>query len=115
MPPQFKSDRKFSVFSYGRSHGPLLLRSEKMHQSQARIDVLIKDVRALEIRSWFEGLEISEADKGYLLDFRSNPIEMIEVGLRVYALAGRGWSGFVVGGALFVQEDGGEFISLNAP
>ena len=86
----FKSDRKFCVFSYGISHGPLLLRSGKIAQHQTRIDVLIKDVRALEIRSWFEGLEMCEVDQNYLRDFSSNPIEMIEVGLRVYALTGDG-------------------------
>src|SRR4030081_3002378 len=50
----FKSDRKFSVVSYGVSHGPLLLRSGKNNEHQTRIDVLILDVRAMEIRSWFE-------------------------------------------------------------
>ena len=42
----FRSDRKFSVFSYGISHGPLLLRSGKTNEHHTRIDVLILDVRA---------------------------------------------------------------------
>jgi hypothetical protein len=107
----FNSDRKFFVFSYGLSHGPLLLRSGKTDQHQTRIEVLIKDVRALEIRSWFEGIEISQVDQNYLRDFASNPIEMVEVGLRVYALTGRGWKGFVVGGNLYLGEDDADFMA----
>jgi hypothetical protein len=82
----FKSDRKFSVFSYETSHGILLLRSGKTNEHHTRIDVLVRDVRAMEIRSWFEGFEITEEDQEYLRGFGSNPIEMIEPGNRVYAL-----------------------------
>jgi hypothetical protein len=110
----FKSARKFSVFCYGISHGPLLLRSGKTDEHHTRIDVLIKDVRALEIRSWFEGLEISEVDRNYLRDFPSNPLEMMEVGLRIYALSGKGWQGFVVGGNLCVHEDDADFMAPSA-
>jgi len=106
----FKSDRKFSIFSYEVSHGLLLLRSGKTNEHHTRIDVLVKDVRAMEIRSWFEGFEIAEEDREYLREFRSNPIEMIEPGNRVYALRGRGWQGFIVGGILLAQEDNGEYM-----
>jgi hypothetical protein len=101
----FKSDRKFSVFSYEISHGLLLLRSGKTDEHHTRIDVLMTDVRAMELRSWFEGLEIKEEDREYLRGFRSNPVEMIEPGNKVYALRGKGWQGFIVGGSLSVQED----------
>lgn len=37
---------------------------------------------------------------------------MMEVGLRAYALTGKSWNGFVLGGSLFVHEDDAEF---NAP
>src|SRR5262249_5317339 len=90
----FRSDRTFSVYSYHVSHGPLLFRSWRKDERPTRIDVLIKDVRAMEIRSWFDGLEITEVDRGYLRDFRSNPDEMMEPGLRVYALTGNTWKGF---------------------
>lgn len=110
----FKSDRKFSVFSYGISHGPLLIRSGKTDQHQSRIDILVNDVRAVDIRSWFEGIEISEVAQDYLRDFPSNPIEMMEIGLRAYKLAGRGWKGFVVGGSLSIHEDEAEFMAPSA-
>ena len=101
----FESDKKFSLFSYGISHGPLLLRSGKTNEHRTRIDVLILDVRAMEIRSWFEGFQVVKVDQNYLLSFRSNPIAMMEAGLNAYALSGNGWQGFVVGVNLCVHED----------
>jgi hypothetical protein len=106
----FKSDRKFSIFSYEASHGLLLLRSGKTNEHHTRIDVLVRDVRAMEIRSWFEGFEIVEEDREYLREFRSNPIEMIEPGNKVYALRGTWWRGFIVAGILLAQEDDGEYM-----
>lgn len=110
----FKSDRKFSVFSYSVSHGPLLLRSGRTDEHHTRIDVLILDVRAMEIRSWFEGIEIALADQKYLQDFRSRPAEMMQPGLNVYAIAGKGWQGFIVGGNLWVHEDEADFMAPSA-
>jgi len=110
----FRSDRTFSVFSYGISHGPLLLRSAKTNEHRTRIDVLILDVRAMEIRSWFEGFEITKVDQDYLRDFRSNPVEMVQAGLSVYALSGKGWHGFIVGGNLCVHENEADFTAPSA-
>jgi hypothetical protein len=110
----FRSDRKFSIYGYGISHGPLLLRSGKTNEHHTRIDVLILDVRAMEIRSWFEGFEITEVDEDYLRDFRSNPIEMMQFGIKVYALSGKGWQGFIVGGNLCVHEDEADFTAPSA-
>jgi hypothetical protein len=107
----FRSERKFSVFSYGISHGPLLLRSGKTAEHRTRIDVLFQDVRALEIRAWFDGLEITEVDRDYLDGFRSNPLEMLEQpGLKVFALDGKGWQGFVVAGGVLLHEDEADFM-----
>lgn len=110
----FKSDRKFTVVGYGVSHGPLLLRSGRTDEHRTRIDVLILDVRAMEIRSWFEGLEIELVDPDYLRDFRSRPTEMMQVGLNAYAISGNGWQGFIVGGNLCVHEDEADFTAPSA-
>jgi hypothetical protein len=107
----FASDRKFSVFNYLIGHGLLLLRSGKTDEHPTRIDILITDVRAMEIRSWFTGIEIAGADEQYLAGFQSNPVEMVEIGHRIYALNGNGWRGFVVGGACFVHEDELDFMA----
>ena len=76
----FKSDRKFWVIGYGAGHGPLLLRSGKTDEHHTRIDLLILDIRAMEIRSWSEGFEIALVDQAFLRDFRSCPAEMMEPG-----------------------------------
>lgn len=110
----FKSPRKFSVFGYSISHGTLLLRSGRSDEHDLRLDVLIKDVRALEIRSWFEGIEIIEVEPSFLNDFPSKPIDMLDVGLKVYALLGTGWRGFVVGGGVFFHEDNAGFMEPSA-
>jgi len=107
----FESKRSFVIFSYAASHGLLLLRSRKTKEAPKRIDVLFQDVRAMELRSWFEGVTIEEVDPTFLRDFHSNPAQMIEPGNKVYSIKGREWLGFIVGGIVSVREDDGEFFA----
>jgi hypothetical protein len=107
----FESERSFVMFSYSASHGLLLLRSRKTKEAPKRIDVLFQDVRAMELRSWFEGVTIEEVDATFLRGFRSNPAQMIEPGNKVYFIKGRDWLGFIVGGIVSVREDDGEFFA----
>lgn len=65
----------------------------------------------MELRFWFEGVTIEEVDAAFLNDFDSNPAQMIEPGNKVYAIKGRGWLGFIVGGIVSTQEDNGEFFA----
>ena len=111
---KYESARNFVVFSYGASHGLLLLRSGKTNAHSTRLDLLIQDVRAMEIRSWFEGIRIEEADLVYLENFSSRPVEMFEHGSKIYAMHGIGWSGFVVGGLAAVHEDERDFMAPSA-
>ena len=107
----FSSSRSFVVFSYAMSHGLLLLRSRKMPPATAtRLDVLFQDVRALEIRCWFDGLTVEETDVNFLQEVRSNPVPLMEHGNKVYALKSSGWVGFVVGGTVSFHEDQGELF-----
>ena len=103
---RFSSDRHFFLVGFHASHGLLLFRSPK-HRDGAttRIDVLIKDVRAVELRAWTDGLLIEEVDAARVSEVQTRPLSLIEPGNRVYALAGDGWNGYVVGGALFTAED----------
>jgi len=110
----FKSDRRFVVFSYEVTHGLLLLRSGKTDKHKTRIDILIRDVRALEIRAWFEGFEFAEGDISNLVGFRSNPVQMFEPGNKIYILRGLAWEGFILGGILFIHEDSEEFTAPSA-
>ena len=110
----FKSDRRFVVFSYGVTHGLLLLRSGRTDRHKTRIDILIRDVRALEIRAWFEGFEVAEGSISNLVGFRSNPDQVFEPGNKIYILRGQSWEGFILGGTLFIHEDNEEFTAPSA-
>ncbi len=68
----FSSDRKFVISSYARSHGLLLLRSVKTTANLTRLDILFQDVRAMEIRGHFEGIEIRLTSLATLKEFASN-------------------------------------------
>jgi hypothetical protein len=58
MATSLEFKRSFVVFSYYMGHGVLLLRSRKTLEHPTRIDILFKDVRAIEIRAWFNGFEL---------------------------------------------------------
>jgi hypothetical protein len=106
---KFRSFRTFDIYSYGASHGLLLFRSRKTNENTTRIDILIQDVRAMELRCWSHGIEIEETSPDYLLTFKSNPAAMIEPGNKVYSVRGNDWQGFIVGGLLASHEDDGDF------
>lgn len=104
------SDRRFSLFSYHPSHGRLLFRSGKTSEYPTRLDVLFRDVRAMELRTWFDSWEIFEVDGDFISKCSSRPIEMLEPGNKIYALLGRGWQGFIVGGIVQTAEDQGDYM-----
>jgi len=87
------------------------MRSRKTKLTPTRIDLLFQDVRAIEVRAWFDGIRIEEVDKQFLKGRGSNPIEMIEPGNKVYSLSSSGWNGFIVGGVFSFTEDDGEFFA----
>ncbi len=110
----FKSDRFFLVFSYEMSHGLLLLRSRRTTAAPTRLDVLFQDVRAIELRMWFEGVEIEEVDAAYLQSAPARPDVLIEAGNKVYAVTGKDWRGYIVGGVMSVCEDDGDAMGPSA-
>jgi hypothetical protein len=112
----YKSARRFSIFGYSMSHGLLLLRSGKSNESPtSRVDILFQDVRAMEIRAWFQGITIEEVDDPQFLEGQpSKPAEMIEPGNKIYSLVSDGWRGFIVGGIVGLKEDDGELFGPSA-
>ena len=106
----FSSTRTFVIYSYAASHGLLLLRSKKTEATPSRVDILFQDVRAIEIRCWFDGIAIEKQDKlEVLASHPSKPLQMVEPGIQVYRLVGRDWEGMIVGGIVQTHEDQGEF------
>ena len=107
----YASQRTFQLFSYAVTHGQLLLRSCKTAIDPTRVDVLFREVRAMELRSWFEGIEIVEEENAAFLATRpSRPVPMFDKEIRFYRLKGNGWEGFVVGGIVSYLEDDGDFF-----
>jgi hypothetical protein len=112
----YQSHRLFSVYGYSMSHGLLLLRSGKSNENPTtRVDILFQDVRAMEIRVWFQGITIEEVDDlNFLADQPSRPAEMIEPGNKTYAQISDGWRGFIVGGIVQFKDDTGELFGPSA-
>jgi hypothetical protein len=106
--PVFFSPRRFVISIYLHGRGLLLLRSNRTNENSTRIDVLIQDVRAMEMRCWSDGITIEEVGPEFLAGFRSNPAEMIERGMKVYSVSGSDWQGFVLGGIVTTQEGEGD-------
>ena len=100
------------LVSYAHSHGVLLIRSKQTGGHSEEIYLVIKDVRAMEARMWFDGIAIDEVDQLYLAGFRSQPSAMVEFGNKIYALLGRDWEGFIVGGAMYFADSGDEVKAL---
>ena len=59
----YSSERKFQVWAYTVSHRQLLLRSVKSATDQTRINLLFKNVRALNLISTLQGIRIEASDQ----------------------------------------------------
>ena len=111
----YASARTFQLFSYGVAHGQLLFRSCKTESDPTRVDILFQDVRAMEVRTWFEGIEIVEEESSAFLASRpSRPVPMFDKEIHFYRLKGTGWEGFIVGGLVAYLEDDGDFFEPSA-
>ena len=101
-------DRQFFIASYSAGHGLLLLRSNRCDEHPlTRVDILFKDVWALESRVLFDGLKIEEVSPEFLEDTRSKAKEVLQQGHKVYCLTSQSWTGFIVGGIVAYCEDEG--------
>jgi hypothetical protein len=92
---------------YAVGHGQLLLRSNRSDEVPTRIEVLFKDVAALELPTLFDGLSITEATpdeaQGLNVQLGSWPIHR----RKVFVLRGTNYLGYVIAGAVFWHEDEG--------
>lgn len=107
----FISPRLFTVFSYQMSHGILVLRSAKTTDSPHRVTIMIKDVKALELRTYIEGIAIEPSSVNEIEAEQARPNEVVEVGHNIFKVTSKSWKGYVVGGAMFVEEDTCEYFA----
>lgn len=98
-------DRRFQLWSYQVSHSVVLLRSIIAPGVGTRMDLMFRSVRAMELRQRYDSLSvdvvsIEEASRGFGLECSDTE------GRHVFSLAdGRGWTGYVVAGSMFLAAD----------
>jgi hypothetical protein len=64
---QITFQRRFQIWIYSVSHGQMLLRSTRSDGLDTSVDVLFKDIAALQLPTAFDGLLITEASNDELL------------------------------------------------
>lgn len=102
-------DREFQVWAYTVGHGQLLLRSNRTAERSTRIDILFKDVGALNMPTILRDLTIAEATAE---EFGLN--RRIAESRRVFRVSSLDYLGFVVAGAVAMQEDDREYNDPSA-
>jgi hypothetical protein len=104
--------RHFQVWRYTKSHGQLLLRSERMQKNgiiPTRVDVFFKNVAAIHLPASFDGLSISEASEA------EKPELHLQIGSKdmrerkVFIVRGSNFQGYVIAGIVVWHEDDGEY------
>jgi hypothetical protein len=99
--------RQFQVWSYTTSHGQLLLRSSKSINYNSRFDVLFKDVAYICIPAVFNCLKVIELDGDPEVSIMLGDLSLHD--RTIFRIAGEGYSGYIVAGAIFWNEDQGEY------
>lgn len=103
------SQRGFQVWRYLVSHRQLLLRSNKGEDNDTRVEVLFKNVTAINLPTHLDGLTIEEPSDGdeqrLAIDF--HPV--LEPGQRIYRVRGLTYNGHIIAGAVFTAEDTGDY------
>jgi hypothetical protein len=95
------------MWLYAVGHGQLLLRSNKSSELPTRIDVLFKDVAALELPTLFDGLSITETTAEEAQSLNVQLGSWSDHGRKVFLLSGTNFVGYVIAGAVFWHEDEG--------
>jgi hypothetical protein len=87
----------------------MLLRSTRSDGLDARVDVLFKDIAALQLPTAFDGLLITEASNDELLKLGPQLGSNSMVNKNVFLIQGSNYSGYVVAGSVFWHEDEGTY------
>lgn len=102
-------ERRFQVWLYTVGHSQLLLRSPKTGSLSTRVDVLFKNVAAIQIPTLFDNLTITEATKDETIALHPQLGSWAFEERKVFIINGAGFLGYVVAGAWFWHEDGLEY------
>ena len=96
----FKYAGAFQWWSYTVSHGQLLLRSTRSSGRPTQVDVLFKDVVAVQLPTLIHDLEVLETDR----EGAAGRMPFDSQGRAIFIVRGRDTEGYVVAGAVFHDE-----------
>ena len=103
------SPRRFQIWDYRVGHSQLLLRSIRGTNFPTRIDVLFKNVSAINLCATLDGLMISEAAEEELASITMPAAENVRENRRRYIVRASNFVGNVIAGVVAWHEDEGEY------
>jgi hypothetical protein len=105
----YNSDRSFVQWFFTKSHGRLLLWSEKSNTEKTRIEVLFINVAVVNIPIFMPGLNIRPV-KGRDAEFALDRIpKQMTRDKTLFQMSGTDWDGYVVAGKLLAAEADRDF------
>jgi len=103
------SSRHFQIWEYTVGHAQLLLRSPKTADLPTRIDVLFKNVGAIQLPTNLDSLRISEGIEGEGTGLALGTNAKITKDRKIFVVRGSDFVGYVIAGAMASHEDDGEY------
>lgn len=110
METLFQTNREFTLWKYRVSHGQLLLRSVPTDVEPSRLEILFRNVFALQMTTEMEGISIrSSLDSETAQIEDSIGVEIGKIGLKVFILESVTSRGYVVASSCDSAEDDGDY------
>ncbi len=101
--------RLFQLWAYTVSHGSLLLRSTKTDDDPTRVDVLFRNVKALDLPTVLHGVSVAVAGPDATARVAAATGLAPDDDTVFFEVATRNCTGYVVAGAVSSDEDTREF------
>jgi hypothetical protein len=105
----FNSPRRFSIWFFTKSHGQLLLLSEKGNTEKTRIELLFSDVAVVNLPIYMRGLKVAIADEMTTKRELSRVPPQLGNAKKLFLMDGVDWSGHVVAASVWSAEADREF------
>lgn len=106
--------RRFEMWRFSVTHKHLLLRANKSESDATRVEVLFANVKVINLPTLLDGLTISELSTDEAIRQYSEVISSLYMkNSSVFVLSGKGYSGYVVAGAVYMEEDQKEYYDTS--
>jgi hypothetical protein len=107
---KYSYERDFQVWLYTVSHAQLLLRSTRSSEHGTRVDILFKDVQAVQLPTTLRGLKMVVMSRPDAIETSKRMGVNLRGNHSVFLLRGSNYEGFVIAGGAFTHEDEGEYF-----